>query len=234
MSRQILHGQAKLEELAYAGMSKIETGIAKLPLQRIARVFVLPRTHQAGKTVQGLAIEAERLADLARRRTATIRDDIGCHGSAQFAVALIHILNGTLALIATGKVEIDIGPLAAFLREEALKQQPHSNRIDSRYAQGITDRAVGRGASSLNQDSLLTAMVDDVPHNKKISGQLEPLDEHKLALNLPLCALPKFVLSRPEITVARAHQGAFPQNRVHGSPPVQPGSGEIHSQDHSA
>ena len=73
VTRQVLHRQAKLEELAHARMPQIEAGIAELALQRVAGIFVFPRTHQAGEAVERFAIEAERLAHLARRRVARDR-----------------------------------------------------------------------------------------------------------------------------------------------------------------
>ena len=45
VARQVLHGHTQLEELANARMPQIEAGIAKLALQSIAGVLVLPRTH---------------------------------------------------------------------------------------------------------------------------------------------------------------------------------------------
>ena len=51
-------------------------------------------------------------AGYARRAVALDPDD----PEAQLAVAIIDVLNGTLALIAAGEIEIDIRPLTALLR----------------------------------------------------------------------------------------------------------------------
>ncbi len=116
MARQILNRQAQFEEFAYAGMAQVKSGITKLALQRVAGILVLPRAHQPGEAAQGFFIEAERFADLACGGATAIGNDVGSHGGAELAVALVYILNGLLALIATGQVEIDVGPLATFFR----------------------------------------------------------------------------------------------------------------------
>ena len=46
------------------------------------------------------------------------------------AVLLVDVLDHALAAIAARQIEIDVGPLAALLREEALEQQLHPDRID--------------------------------------------------------------------------------------------------------
>ena len=113
VARQILHGDAELEELANARPLQLEPGIAKLALERVTRILVLPRTHQASQTSERFFIESENLADLARRRAPTIRDDVRRHRGAEFAIAFIYVLNRLLALVAAGKIEIDVGPLTA-------------------------------------------------------------------------------------------------------------------------
>ena len=46
MTRQILHGQIKLKEFFYAPVAQVQSGICKLALSRILRIFPLPRVHQ--------------------------------------------------------------------------------------------------------------------------------------------------------------------------------------------
>src|SRR6516165_4959076 len=169
MTRQVLYRDAKLEKLANARMPQFESGIAKLALQRVAGVLVLPGIDQAGQTAKRFFIKAQHLADFTGCRTAAIGDDVGRHSRTEFAITVVNILNRLLALIAAGKIEIDIRPLAPLLRKEAFKQQLHSNGVDGRNAQRITDRAIGSRASSLNQDALLAAVTHNVPDNKEIS-----------------------------------------------------------------
>ena len=116
-----------------------------------AIVSVLPRhSHwltRPDSRCKRFLIEAERLADLARRRLAAIGDDVRRHRSAQFAVTLIDVLDGLLALVFGGQIEIDVRPLAPALAQEALKEQLHAYRIDGRDFERIADGRV-RGAST--------------------------------------------------------------------------------------
>ena len=116
--------------------------------------------------------EAQRLAHFARGRAPAIGDDVGGHGRAQLAVALVDILDGALALIAAGKIDIDIGPFAALFGEEALEQQIHADRIDGRDSERIADRAVGGRSAPLRQNAVLAAEVHDVPDDQEIARQL--------------------------------------------------------------
>src|SRR4051794_7543980 len=95
------------------------------------------------------------------------------------------MLDHAFALIATGQVEINVRPLAAFFGKKSLEQQLHSDGIYCRDSQRIADRAVCRRSPPLHQDPLFAAKPDDVPHDQKISRQIELLDQRKLALDLP-------------------------------------------------
>src|SRR5580704_4463717 len=184
MPRQILKHPAEGEKLADLRVLEIEAGVAKLPFQRVAGVFVFPGSHEARQTIQGFGIKRQRLADFASRRTATIGDDVGCHGCAQFPVALVHILNGTFALVSARKVEIDIGPLAALFRKKPLKKQVHSDRIDGGDAKGVTDGAIGGGTASLDENVVLAAEANNIPNDQEIAGKFELFNERELSVDL--------------------------------------------------
>jgi hypothetical protein len=78
---------------------------------------------------------------------------------------LIDVLDDALALIATGKIEIDIRPLAAFFREKALEEQLHCNCVDRGDSERIADRAVGGRSTALHENVLRSAELDDVPND---------------------------------------------------------------------
>ena len=128
--------------------------------------------------------KAQHFADVAHRRAAAISDDVGGHGGAQLAVALVDVLDGALALIAAGQIEIDVRPLAALFGKKALEEQFHVHRIDGRDAERIADRAVGGRSAALHQNVLAPAEVDDVPDDQEIAGQIEFFDERELAIDL--------------------------------------------------
>lgn len=61
--------------------------------------------HEARKPAEGVFIEAERLARLAGGGFASIGDDVCSHGGAEFAVALVDLLDSLLALFLGGQIE---------------------------------------------------------------------------------------------------------------------------------
>ena len=83
-----------------------------------------------------------------------------------------------------GQIEIDIGPFAALLGQETLKEQLHADWIDGCNAERIADGAVGGGPAALHQNSFVAAKIHDVPDDQKISGELELSDDIELLFDL--------------------------------------------------
>ena len=187
----------------------------KVAAERIVFVLPLPGADELGEAVERLGIEAERLACFARGRASAVGDDVGGHGRAEFAITLIDVLNGALALGAAGQVEIDVRPLAALLGEKALEEQVHSNRIDGGDAERVADHAVGRRAAPLHQNALAPAELHDVPDDEEVAGESELGDERQLALCLLLCAGKELVIVLGQIAVANAFLGALFEERLH-------------------
>src|SRR5579884_306375 len=211
MPRQILHGAIELEKFLNARMAQIETRLSKLLFRRVIGIFPFPGAGQARKPGQRSRVEAQRLADLARRRAPSVGNDIGGHGRAAPAVALVNILDGSLALIAARQIEIDIRPFAPLFGKKTLKEQVHAHRIDRRDAQRVADRAVGRRAAALYENSLPAAELYDVPDDQKISGKPELFNQRQLTLDL----LPRALVIRA-VAAARALLGLPAEKRVHG------------------
>ena len=120
------------------------------------------RSMQVGGQPQGLA-------DLARRAAPAVGDDVGGHGRAEAAVALVDVLDHRLAPVAARQVEVDVGPLAALLGEEALEEQLHAHRVDRGDAERVAHRAVGRRAAPLHQDVVGAAVLDEVPDDEEVA-----------------------------------------------------------------
>ena len=201
---------------------------------RIRLAAPLPLAHQARQPAQRLLIEAQRLAHFARRRLAAIGDDVGRHRRAQFAVALIHILNRLLALLFRRQIEIDVRPLAAALAQKALEQQFHAHRIDGRNLQRIADRRIRRAAASLHQDVVALAELHDVPDDQKISCKPQLRDQRKFMLHLLLRAFQQGRDRSSRHSVAsrllpRACAESYPSSRR-----PAPDSAETRNQDRSA
>src|SRR5499427_332737 len=152
--------------------------------ERIAGILVLPVADQRGETVAERGRQSERLAHLSRRAPSAIGDDVGGHGRAQASVALVDVLDDLLAPITARQVEVDVGPLPALLGKEALEEQLHAHRIHRGDAQRVADRAIGGGAASLHQDVVMTAVLDQVPHDEEVAREVEAADELELVLDL--------------------------------------------------
>ena len=210
MPRQILNAHAQLEKFPDARMAHIEAGFAELRFERVGFVLVFPMADEARQPIQRRRIEAQHFADFARGGPAAIGDDIGGHGGAELAVALVDVLNGALALIAAGQIEIDVRPLAALFGKKSLEQQFHFHRIDGRDSQHITNGAVGGRAAALHENVVLQAELHDVPDDQEIAFQLEFLDQREFAFDLS----PGFFVVRTE-ALARAFVGALAQKRSH-------------------
>jgi hypothetical protein len=71
--------------------------------------------HHLGESIDGIVFEGERFADFTGGAAAAIGDHVGGHRCAKPAVFLVDVLDDALAAIATRKIEIDVGPFAAFL-----------------------------------------------------------------------------------------------------------------------
>src|SRR5437879_8896756 len=113
MSRQILKTQTQLQEFADARLPHIETGNMELRFERVGLILVFKVANESCQALQCLHIKTEHLTDFSRCRPAAIRNDIRSHGGAKHPIALIDVLNRTLALIAAGKIKIDDAPSTA-------------------------------------------------------------------------------------------------------------------------
>ena len=210
MPRQILHlAPEPREQAGRAIRVQIEADRRHLPRQRVARIDELEVVHHLRQPIDLRRIEAERLPHLARRAAAAIGDDVGGHRRAEPAVFLVDVLDHLLAAIAARQIEIDVGPLAALLRQEALEQQIHPHRIDRGDPEAVADGAVGRRPAPLHEDVVLPAEIDDVPDDEEVAGELELLDEIELARDLRARA----VVIRP-VALARADVGDLAQERA--------------------
>src|SRR5205085_9448652 len=106
-------------------------------------------------------------------------------------------------------------PFAALLREKALEEQLHAHGIDGGDAQRVADRAVGGGAAALDENVMLAAEADDVPNDKKVSGEIELRDERQLARNLAAGTLVKMG-AVAAVTLLQAFRSALFEKRLHG------------------
>ena len=199
---------------------------ARLRVERLARIDELEMVHHLRELVDHAGLDRERLPHFARGAAAAIGDDVRRHRRPELPVFVVDVLDHALAAIAARQIEIDVGPLAALLREEALEQQIHPDRIHRGDAEAVADGAVGRRAAPLHQDPLLPAEVHDVPDDEEVAGEIELLDEIQLALDLARVAR----LDRP-VALARARLRDLAQERRHRLPSAARGTRESGSRD---
>src|SRR5882724_552771 len=168
--------------------------------QELLRILIAPVRDELGEPIAHVAREPERLADLARRAPASVRDHVGSHPGAETSVALVDVLNDGLSALSAREIEIDVGPLTACLAQKPLEQELHADRVHRRDSERVADRAVGRRAAALDQDVVGAAVLDDVPDDQEIAREVEPADELELVRDLTARARGECALA-----VARAH-----------------------------
>ena len=200
----------EIAELPDSEIGGIDAGFFQVAPERLAAIGVLEAVHQLREPIDECFVEAQHLANLSRRAAAAIGNDVGGHRRAQLAVALVDVLDHLLAAIAARQIEIDVGPFATLLRKEALEQQVHLDRIDCRDAQAVTDGAIGRRATALNENAVLPAEVDEIPDDQEVAGKIEFFDQIQFAGDLGAGTIVK----RP-IAIARADGRDPPQEGDH-------------------
>ena len=210
VARQVLDAPPHLGEAAGCAAS---SGSKPAPRELGAHVLAVaavagrsPSCRAASPAGRPARREAERPCHLARRHAVAVGDDVGGHGGAAHAVAPVDVLDDLLALVAGRQVEVDVGPLAALLGEEALEQELHLHRVDGGDAERVADRAVGGRAAALQRMPLAPAEADDVPDDEEVAGEVELLDQRELVLDLRL----RLRGERPEAR-ARAVPGELAQ-----------------------
>ena len=129
MARQILNGFAKLKIFTNARMAKVETRVTKAVIEGVILIAIFPVCDRGRKFVQSFGIELEDFTDLARCHATAVGNDIRSHGGATPAITAVQILNYFFAIVAAGKIEINVGPLTTLFGKESLEEQLHANRI---------------------------------------------------------------------------------------------------------
>src|SRR5262249_2772374 len=152
-----------------------QTGSFDLRFQ-FHRVREIAAGKQMRKPVDDARGKIESFANLARRTAPAVGDYVRGHGRAMFPVTAINFLDHRFPAVATGKIKIDVRPAFPALVQKAFKHEMIFHWINRRNAEAITDRAIGRAATTLNHDVVFPAEIDDVPYNQKISGKPELRD----------------------------------------------------------
>src|SRR6266567_6084276 len=188
VSRQILNAFAQLPVFPDARMVQVEANLLKMICEIVRLTAPFSAVHHARKLVESVLIESECFPHFPRRGTVPIGDDVRRHRCAELAVTLIHVLNRLFSLVSARQVEVDVRPLAAFLREKPLKEKFHPGRIDRRNSEGIANRAVCSRTAALYEDFLFATKSNDVPDDQEVPGKMQLFDQRQFALYLALGA----------------------------------------------
>ncbi len=129
--------------------------------------------------------QSYRFADVANRRARMIRHDLGSHCSVRAPVTIVNVLEDLLAIL-MGEINVDIGNLLPPFGHEPFEEQFHSDRIDGRNAERVTDRAIRRRTAALAKHAHLICRAHDVPHDQKVAGQIHLCDHAEFVFQLPL------------------------------------------------
>ena len=129
--------------------------------------------------------QAKHAANVARRALAAVADDRCRQRRPRATVFVEHVLEHLLASLVL-EIDVDVGRLLAFDREEALEQQVAVLGIDRRDAEAVADRRVRRRAAPLAEDRLRPCACpgDDVVDGQEEMLVTEFLDEDKLVFEL--------------------------------------------------
>src|SRR5437016_9403583 len=123
MSREVLNREKVAEKMFRPDVLRIQPRGGNLfgeLRDGLADLAEVPGGEVLGEPIDLLGRVAQGLSRLARGRAVAVCDDVGRHARAVGSVLLVDVLDDALALIAGGKVEVDVGPLASLFREEAL------------------------------------------------------------------------------------------------------------------
>src|ERR1700739_1099622 len=171
VTRQVLNAFAQLLILLNARMAHVEAGLAELMCGGVSGTAPSPVVYQARQLIKALPVESKHFPNFARRRAASIGNDICRHGGAKLAIPLVNVLNCFFSLIAARQVEVDVRPFAALFGKKPFEKQFHADRIDSRDPQRIADRAIGGRPAALYENVFLAAETNNVPNDQEITGQ---------------------------------------------------------------
>ena len=139
--------------------------------------FIAPTPDLRGQGAGDVFGQAERLADIAQRAAGAIADDGGAERRPVAAIGVVDPLDDFLAPLVL-EIDIDVGRLFAFLRDEALEQQVVALGIDGGDAEHIADRGIGRRAAALAEDvPALRAKRTIELHRQEIRRVAELLDQ---------------------------------------------------------
>src|SRR5690606_28448609 len=124
---------------------------ARLPYLRRGKLLAMRTPHRGGEGRGHVLGQPQRLADLADGAARAIGDDGGGDAGAVAAVALVDVLDHLLAALVL-EIDVDVGRLLPFLRQEAGEEDVYLLRVDIGDAEDEAHHRVRSRAAPLAQD----------------------------------------------------------------------------------
>ena len=179
MSRHANHLLGQLENAAQVWIGHVHPRFRGVLLADLAPPAPPYGLGQRGGDILG---QPHRLAHLADRHAWAIVYHRGAQSGAVAAIFAIDVLDHLLAPLML-EIDVDIGRLLAFFRDEAVEQQCVLGRVDIGDAKAIAHRRIGRAAASLAQDRRIdpAGVIDDILDREEIARQIELADQRQLA-----------------------------------------------------
>jgi len=178
VTREILYLFGETRQVLVHRVLRIEPGA----VEGFARDVVVVR-EELGDAIQGRVRDLEDFSHFANGRARAVAHDVRHHRRVRTVVFLVDVLDDFLAAVVLD-IEIDVRRFGALPRDESLEQKIHLHGIDGGDSEAVADGGVRRRASSLTENSLTMAELDDFPHRQKIPVVLEFVDERKLLFEL--------------------------------------------------
>src|SRR5712692_11968853 len=85
-------------------MIQVEAHLLEMVFEVIRRTAPFAAVHHAGKLVEGLLIKPKRFANLSRRGTVPVGDDVCRHRRPELAVPVIYVLDRLFSLVSARQI----------------------------------------------------------------------------------------------------------------------------------
>ena len=163
----------ELHGLPDGGISGIEPDLANVIV--CDALVSLPQTVLAKAAVTSRR-QSQHLADFADGPARAVMDDGRANGRAVAPITIVDMLDDFLAPLML-EIDIDVGRLAAVLRNETSEEEVDLLGIDLGDAEAIADRAIGRRTSPLAEDALFAREGHHLMDGEEVALESELGDE---------------------------------------------------------
>ena len=180
MAREATQFFGKEQPLLDAWAARVEASLGETRRQLLALV---PPGQRRSQRVDTVDVDAECATGIAQRRACAVADDRRRQRGTLAAVFAVDVLDDFLAPLVL-EVDVDIGGLITFARDESPEQQLRLRRINLGNAECVTHRRIGRRTPPLAQDALPARELDDVMDGEEVGLVAQFGDQFELLPDL--------------------------------------------------